>query len=1219
MSKNKKPNNTSALPAPEFRPFQSQMENIMAARGIKNAHHLRKAHSRTATAKNPILSESEKDIVEIDASTINKRSLAKYTEFTKSSAKNYKYQRICANALAKIRTIPLPIIPELSDSEVIFICQHNTPSDHMETLIRNNILLLNAAVTVADEDNATAAAAAWAYTVVCYPGGLDACDEIERIQHICSTISPQIRVTVAPTGGAKSREFWEQFHGEVLLVHYENGAILSPNGDGILTECLRAGYSYVGEPFIYDNVCPPNNIGMGCVSLRIRSAILRVFDDLAAVAISTTPNEPEDVFYSRLLGGGGDRSRVTTEHALAFCSDVSGFGCRLHAKTFARLEEHLALITGKYAVAALPAKTPRLLRNLFDELPEIIKTWMCENVEHRILIDKLESSPTWHKSGIVTSKFYTPIIHIPFSNVSTKKPLKIPKIIHKVFVNDTLENLPKEIQRKAIASWSKMYPDYKLIIHDKQTIKEYLLEHYGKCFLQLYNKLIPYAFKADFFRYCVLYKDGGVYSDLKQVIYEKIDFESYSFVGAYEKHLPWETIIPSIDFVPCQNCLLGCTPGHPYIKGIIDMCIQNIWFEQYGCFSTDITGPMALGRVIKYIRRSIPRSNILPEQFYYFFEYTIQESSGSYKQFFINAENSIESRHIIKHKYDNSPGGIWNQFSFTNNDYAQLWGSCSVFHSNNLNPYFIQCGLGICKLPCSEVQYLLTYLKNYVLIADATTPIEDILGQFIDNIVFIHIKHTELSANSFTIVLGNMYYCDDFSANSIEECIAVIRRLCGAECLLITDSKTITATHVCQSFHLRNNTAILRDVVNSRPQIVSSRFAWKHKIQPYFIYFPQYHTFSENNSNFYFGYSDYKNLLHLNEDLKSSHDPENKIITSAYKLCETPQLSEGICEYDLLKHQEIIQQQMNIISDYGVPGFAMYYYWFSTNNVSGNQTMLMRNIIDQFFPSHTNKIKTNMRGKKVFFIWANENWTGHICLSSANSGTKIENEYNAETFKANASNLIAYFKHENYLKIKGKPVFFMYHAFKLTKSLIVEFKNILDRVCISAGFKGVYLGLNTIFHEYPTLTLSNGYVPFYINLNYKNDAKTKKHFLQVSEQTVIDYNAYVSSGEHVSSRNINTLFFNFDNRARMCKPNKLSHAVYCVNNTIINKIMFMRQFENAYGETADERTENDDVRNIMLINAWNEWGESMTFEPSVEYGCCNLNLLKEQLGTIQEG
>ena len=44
-----------------------------------------------------------------------------------------------------------------------------------------------------------------------------------------------------------------------------------------------------------------------------------------------------------------------------------------------------------------------------------------------------------------------------------------------------------------------------------------------------------------------------------------------------------------------------------------------------------------------------------------------------------------------------------------------------------------------------------------------------------------------------------------------------------------------------------------------------------------------------------------------------------------------------------------------------------------------------------------------------------------------------------------------------------------------------------------------------------------------------------------------------------------------------------------------------------------DKNKGSDVENILLLNAWNEWGEKMTFEPSEELGYYNLNLLFEYL------
>ena len=44
-----------------------------------------------------------------------------------------------------------------------------------------------------------------------------------------------------------------------------------------------------------------------------------------------------------------------------------------------------------------------------------------------------------------------------------------------------------------------------------------------------------------------------------------------------------------------------------------------------------------------------------------------------------------------------------------------------------------------------------------------------------------------------------------------------------------------------------------------------------------------------------------------------------------------------------------------------------------------------------------------------------------------------------------------------------------------------------------------------------------------------------------------------------------------------------------------------------------KKENHTELDNILLINAFNEWGEKMTFEPSTEYEYYNLNLLTDYL------
>jgi hypothetical protein len=235
----------------------------------------------------------------------------------------------------------------------------------------------------------------------------------------------------------------------------------------------------------------------------------------------------------------------------------------------------------------------------------------------------------------------------------------------------------------------------------------------------------------------------------------------------------------------------------------------------------------------------------------------------------------------------------------------------------------------------------------------------------------------------------------------------------------------------------------------------------------------------------------------------------------------------------------------------------------------------------------------------MFFIWANEDWTSNPAFGiSANY--KIINMYDEDSFKQNALNLIPYFKHANYLKIDNKPVFFVYHNYLLEN--IDLFYEILDRVCVKNGFDGVHLVLNSF-----DSTSKTRFTKCYINFNYKKHAS---RFIDTNNQLTIDYKEYIDTEYHINPNTIQTLVWDFNNKARLCKPDRLDKSTVCINNTEINKVVFAKKLIKTY-----DRSNKTEVENILLINSFNEWGEKMTFEPSEQYGYYNLNLLHSLLFT----
>jgi len=357
----------------------------------------------------------------------------------------------------------------------------------------------------------------------------------------------------------------------------------------------------------------------------------------------------------------------------------------------------------------------------------------------------------------------------------------------------------------------------------------------------------------------------------------------------------------------------------------------------------------------------------------------------------------------------------------------------------------------------------------------------------------------------------------------------------------------------------------------------------KFNVKPYFIYFPQFHVIEENNQNFYQKFTD---IINLKEYNLVSDDKLEEPLLSYLNIAK-------IEDYNL-ENSNIIQKQIEIIDHYNFEGLALYYYWFSQNTIT-KQNMIMKKVIDNFFNN-----TVDLKSKKVFFIWANEDWSNNAAFGEKDKEFNIRNLYNESNFYENSKNLLKYFKHNNYLKIDNKPVFFIYHSYLFNDTQLNEFYTILNNLCINNGFSGVHLILNSFLKQY------DNFKNFYINFNYK---KYESRFYEdKTKQIYLNYKEYVNNSYHCKMNTIQTICLDFNNKPRLFKPDKLDKSTVCINNTEFDKIMFINKLLDTYNYN-----KSSEVDNILLINSFNEWGENMAFEPSNKYEYYNLNLLLECL------
>jgi mannosyltransferase OCH1-like enzyme len=204
------------------------------------------------------------------------------------------------------------------------------------------------------------------------------------------------------------------------------------------------------------------------------------------------------------------------------------------------------------------------------------------------------------------------------------RPLEIPRLIHKIWVNGPASTIPEEIMRVPVESWRKHYPEYGIVIWDKAKIEQLMRMYYPVEF-QAYQDIKPLAFKCDVARLCVLHRCGGIYSDLKQLSLERIDLENVEYLITHDRKLVFTQ-----DKQVVQNCFFAVPAQSTLIANYLSRCVTHIQNRDYRECALGITGPTVFGETLKSCSLNTSRLSWLwfrlPKQAY-IYELTASERS----------------------------------------------------------------------------------------------------------------------------------------------------------------------------------------------------------------------------------------------------------------------------------------------------------------------------------------------------------------------------------------------------------------------------------------------------------------------------------------------------------------------------------------------------------------------------------------------------------------
>jgi len=164
--------------------------------------------------------------------------------------------------------------------------------------------------------------------------------------------------------------------------------------------------------------------------------------------------------------------------------------------------------------------------------------------------------------------------------------MAIPKIIHQTFKSSKLPLLT----RWHISRFRKKNPEYTYEFYDDERIDAFLQKEFGQEVFHLYKKLNIGAAKADFFRYAVLYKKGGIYVDIDSGINSHLD----DFIQPDDVAIITKEGDPSL----FAQWALIYSPHHPFLEKTMDMVMDNIRLNKYPHDVHQMTGPKAYTQAI---------------------------------------------------------------------------------------------------------------------------------------------------------------------------------------------------------------------------------------------------------------------------------------------------------------------------------------------------------------------------------------------------------------------------------------------------------------------------------------------------------------------------------------------------------------------------------------------------------------------------------------------
>jgi lipopolysaccharide biosynthesis protein/ubiquinone/menaquinone biosynthesis C-methylase UbiE/outer membrane murein-binding lipoprotein Lpp len=330
------------------------------------------------------------------------------------------------------------------------------------------------------------------------------------------------------------------------------------------------------------------------------------------------------------------------------------------------------------------------------------------------------------------------------------------------------------------------------------------------------------------------------------------------------------------------------------------------------------------------------------------------------------------------------------------------------------------------------------------------------------------------------------------------------------------------------------------------------------------FYLPQFHPFPENDAWWGKGFTEWTNVGKARPMFQGHHQPHCPIHLGYYDL----------------RVPEVMEEQAKLAKEYGISGFAYYFYWFAGK-------VLMDLPLKQMLGNPKVDIPFCM-------IWANENWSRR--WDGMDHDILIAQKHSIEDSRALLAYLRPFMEDPRYIKVDGKPLFIIYRADIIPdmKETILSWRS----QAVEFGFPGLHVVCAQTFgqrdpHKYG-FDAAMEFPPHTVNSEEVSD---RIDFVDPAFRgSVFSYDQVVTNAvtRHGDAFKVfPTAMLSWDNTARKKRD---SHIF--VDFSIVRYAQWLSS--NAERVTKDSRLSSDEK--LIFINAWNEWAEGTHLEPDQKHG-----------------